>query len=376
MQKKIVMAAGLFPPDIGGPATYAAMIAKELPTKGFVVEVVPYGAVRSVPKLFRHLRYTQILFRATKDADAVFALDPMSVGWPALLVSRLRRIPLLVRLGGDYAWEQGVQRFGVQDTLDGYTKNQGRGYGLRVKMFSWLQSYVVARAALVVVPSEYLQSIVATWSKVKIDRIQVVYSALFPLAVTGTKTELRSQLEYTSPTLFSAGRLVPWKGMEKLVEVLVAVQQEFPEATLVIAGDGPEKDRINKLAREHGVASQVRLVGGLGKEALGASMTAADVFVLNTSYEGLSHTLLEAMDLGVPIVTTEVGGNPELVQDGLSGALVAVDDVEIFAERIIHIYTDQRQREKLIQNARLRVQDFSKEKSVDRLATLLKKYVS
>ena len=107
---KILLAAGIFPPDIGGPATYAQMLDDELPKVGIDVTVVPYGLVRSLPKAIRHLAYMRLLWKESKGCSVIYALDPMSVGVPARLVAVLKRKKFVVRLGGDYAWEQGVQR--------------------------------------------------------------------------------------------------------------------------------------------------------------------------------------------------------------------------------------------------------------------------
>ena len=371
MEKKIVMAAGLFPPDIGGPATYAAMVAKRLPDHGFTVEVVPYGAVRLVAKWRRHLTYFWQLWRASRGADVVYALDGVSVGVPAFLVSRLRRIPLVVRLGGDYAWEQGAQRFGITDPLDVYTENR-QEYALPVRMLARVQDFVVSRATLVILPSQYLRSIVTTWSGIKADRLQVVYSALFPLPAPPNRAQVREQLAYNRFTIFSAARLVPWKGMVTLVKVLANV----PEAQLVIAGDGPEANKIRETTALLRVTDRVRLVGSLSKEALGSAIYGADVFAYNTAYEGLSHQLLEVMDLGVPIVTTNIGGNTELIEDGVSGRLLAPNDEVAFTEVIKSLMQNKDLGARYVQNARLRVADFTKEASVEHLASLLHKYVS
>ena len=367
MSKRITVAAGLYPPDIGGPATYARMIEEGLPGRGIELSVLPFGTVRSLPKIVRHLAYTWKLYRKTKDTGAVYALDSVSVGLPALLVARTRGVPLFIRLGGDYAWEQGRQRFGVTATLDEYTADR-KPHGWLVRLLSWLQDLVVSRAGLVIVPSQYLKSIVTTWPEVKEERIKVIYSALFPLSVETPKTDLRNQLKYEGTVLISVGRLVPWKGFALLIPSLVDLQKIIPDVTLVIAGDGTERKALEALAKETKVADRVRFVGSLSKDALGAAIRAADIFVLNTGYEGLSHQILEVMDLGVPVVTTNVGGNPELVEDGVNGLLVPYNDKGALIEALVRMAESETLRERCTQNARLKVQEFSKEKVLDELA--------
>jgi glycosyltransferase involved in cell wall biosynthesis len=112
-------------------------------------------------------------------------------------------------------------------------------------------------------------------------------------------------------------------------------------------------------------------VGRLGKDALGAAIKGSDLFVLNTAYEGLSHQLLEVMDLGVPIITTNIGGNPELITDGISGVLVEVGDSEGLSSAIKQVVANESTQVRLTQNARLRIQDFSQDAVVAKLADLL-----
>src|SRR3989344_866162 len=106
---RIVVATPLYPPESGGPATYAKALEEELPKLGIEVSVVKYSDVRK--RFFRHLRYFLRVFRAAHGADIVYALDAVSVGFPAMLAAKLRRKPFVVKVVGDFAWEQGSQRF-------------------------------------------------------------------------------------------------------------------------------------------------------------------------------------------------------------------------------------------------------------------------
>ena len=133
--KKIVVAAGLYPPDIGGPATYARMIETGLPNHHIDIIIVPFGKVRHLPKIIRHIAYMRLLYRASKTCDALYALDSVSVGVATYAVSLIRRKKFFIRLGGDYAWEQGRQRFGVTQTLDVYTENRSKS-GFRTRLLA------------------------------------------------------------------------------------------------------------------------------------------------------------------------------------------------------------------------------------------------
>ena len=366
---RILVATGLYPPDIGGPATYSRMLEEKLHQHGVDVVIISFGKVRHLPKVFRHLAFFGLLLNEVWRADIVYALDPISVGVPARLVAFLAHKPFIIRLGGDYAWEQGQQRFGVTQTLDQYT-HEPKKLVWQVRLLAYIQTRVVKSAKYIILPSEYLKSIVQTWGVAE-HTLRVLYSALFPLQVGDSKETIREQLAYTGTVLVSVARLVPWKGFEALIEAVSLLQKDIPDIMLVIIGDGPSHDSLVLKIKEHDLQEKVRLVGRLGKDALGAAIKGADIFVLNTAYEGLSHQLLEVMDIGVPIITTNIGGNGELITDGMSGILVAVGDTEGLSKAILHMALNENTRVRLTQNARLRTLEFSQEVVVEKLATFL-----
>lgn len=369
----VLIATGLYPPEIGGPATYTRMLEEKLPAHGFVLDVLPFGTVRHLPKVVRHIAFGFELYKRAKHCDILYALDPVSVGLPALLVSKLRRKPFMVRLGGDYAWEQGQQRFGLEADLDTYT-HETISVPLRVRLLAAVQSFVVRRAKRVIVPSNYMKGIVHTWGATE-EQLRTIYSALFPLSVEEAREAIRQQLNYQGPVIVSVGRLVPWKGFEALIDAVADLNDQGIAATLVIAGDGPLEDALQLKVKTMGLEGQVRLVGRLGKDALGAVIKGADVFALNTAYEGLSHQLLEVMDLGVPIVTTPVGGNAEIIQDGVQGLLVPCNDTQALAQSIRRFLDSPELRTRLIQNAKVRTKAFAQERVVEEIATIMRNEV-
>ncbi|MFA6275083.1 MAG: glycosyltransferase family 4 protein, partial [Candidatus Paceibacterota bacterium] len=168
----------------------------------------------------------------------------------------------------------------------------------------------------IIVPSEYLKKIVTNWG-VNSERIVVIYNAFQPQEIILNKKEVRAELGLgsgESQILISAGRLVPWKGFDLLIKIMPEIRMEFPRAKLFIAGSGPEKDNLEKVIRENNLSEFVKYLGQLNKEILSKYLKAADLFVLNTAYEGFSHQLLEVMSLGTIALVTDTGGNPELIQ--------------------------------------------------------------
>ncbi len=291
---KILIATPLYPPEIGGPATYATLLEKGLPAKGIEIELVKFSEVRHLPKFIRHYAYYRRVLRAARSADAVLALDPVSVGLPAMKAAKRVGKPFVVKIVGDYAWEQGQQRFGIIQTLDEFVKTKNVPFPVRV--LRRVQTRVARSATRVIVPSNYLKGIVASWG-IPPEKIEVIYNSVEVPEVPVPKERPKGFL------IVSSGRRVPWKGFEVL-EHVVARERDW----------------------------HLFIASGLSRAQTLGWVKAADVFVLNSSYEGLSHALIEALTLGTPVIATNVGGNPELVENGITGLLVPQgDDEALFA---------------------------------------------
>lgn len=117
-----------------------------------------------------------------------------------------------------------------------------------------------------------------------------------------------------------AGRLVRQKGFDRLVEALAQPPLRGRDVEVVVAGEGPERAALTRLAAACGVGERVHLVGH--RPDLAAVLRAADAFVLSSRYEGMANALMEAMALGLPCVATAAGGVDELIVPGESGLVV------------------------------------------------------
>lgn len=138
--------------------------------------------------------------------------------------------------------------------------------------------------------------------------------------------------------LVSVGGLVERKGFHRVIECLPQLLRDHPRLVLlVVGGAGPEGDfspRLRELTRELGMESQVRFLGAFAPQDLHVPLSAADVFVLATRYEGWANVLLEAMACGLPVVTTQVGGNAEVVCRPELGTLVPFGEPAALAAAI------------------------------------------
>ncbi len=366
---RIVIATPLYPPEIGGPATYVKLLSKGLPERGIEVDLVKFSDVRSFPKVFRHILYFWCVYRAARRADLVLALDPVSVGLPSCLAARLARKPFVVKVVGDYAWEQGRQRFGVSLTLDEFVKE--RQASLAVRFLQRVQTAVAARAKHIIVPSQYLEDIVAAWG-IPRGRVIVVHNAV-PLEDRGDVP--KSVKKLPRPLIVTAGRLVPWKGMKGVIHAVASLRASGVQASLAVVGDGPDRQSLVTLS-EQTLKGEYVFTGALPHAEVLAVLASADVFVLNSSYEGLSHVLIEALMLGVPVVAQRVGGNPEVVTDEGNGLLVPYGDEEALGRALARVLGDESFRERLSVRAKESSHHFSAPRMLAATARVLEKVLS
>jgi glycosyltransferase involved in cell wall biosynthesis len=134
------------------------------------------------------------------------------------------------------------------------------------------------------------------------------------------------------PLLLSVGHLIERKGHHLVIEALVALLPQHPDARAVIVGEGEERARLEALARRLGVADRVTLTGSLPQSELPRWYSAADVLVLASSREGWANVLLEAMACGTPVVATNIWGTPEVVASPDAGVLVGARTGTALAE--------------------------------------------
>lgn len=129
---------------------------------------------------------------------------------------------------------------------------------------------------------------------------------------------VRDRLGLTGFTLISVGALIPRKGHDLVISAL----PDCPDCTLMIAGGGPQRSQLEALARQLGVADQVRFLGEVPHQRLSDYYSAADVMVLASEREGWANVLLEALACGVPVIASNVNGTSEVIRAPEAGVLL------------------------------------------------------
>lgn len=361
---RILLTAGIFPPEIGGPATYVPRIATALAARGHAITVVapapagvpcpivdpPYRLVRfEHPRVAHYANFAIELARGlatvAREARATDLIFANGLEIPAAVANRWLGRPLVVKVVGDFAWELAHGRGWTMRSLDDF---QGEP-GARFEALRHMYHAAARRAETVIAPSRYLAGIVGRWG-IPAGRIHVIPNAVERPASRPSPAEL--------PTLPSAlrdgfhiltvGRLVPHKRIAEIIEAVAGI----PSARLVVAGDGPMRATLEARAWDRGVAERVHFAGQLAPPAVAALLAHyADCLVLNSTYEGLPHVLLEAAHFGVAIVATAVGGTLEVVRDAESALLIAPDARGALERTLETLAADPRLRARLAAGA-------------------------
>ncbi len=261
---KILIAAGIYPPDAGGPAAHAKAQFEGLPREGIETKVVALAHYRHWPKGLRHLLYSLALLKQALNTQAVYAHDAVGAGLPALLAARLLGKKCLGRIGGDIAWENSGQDSGLSMS-EWYAAGKQRN-----NMMFLLSRFFLRHADAVVVPTEQLKRLYVEVYGVKKEKIHVILNPVPSSDRAGLETE---------STIIFASRLAPYKNLDFAIRALEPIFQKHPNLKFIIMGDGPEKMKLKEVVENLKLSKNVIFTGPSSQEEV-LMQTARCLFVL------------------------------------------------------------------------------------------------
>ena len=375
---KILITSGIFPPDIGGPASYVPKIAGELSNHGHDIDVVcltedlhkdDYGKYRykvhrikrSLFKPWRVLKTIYKIYSLAKSKDIVFA---NTLSLESSMGAILARKPIIHKIVGDYAWENARNKGWYNDTIDDYQVHQK---SIKLKALDLYFKFGFKFANALFTPSEYLNKIVNGW-KVN-QNIQTIYNSVKkPDLVTNSD---KNQQDFIH--LVTVCRLVPWKHVDEIIHVL----KDFENVKLHVVGDGPLKDDLQKLSTSLGLKHRVTFYGQVDHLTTFQLIQKSNIFILNSTYEGLPHVILEAMACGVPVICNNVGGCGEVVKHLETGFLMERGIKEREIKQAIEYFINNNFQIEVFKNNALKIIEtkFAFENMVNETEKLLKQIV-
>ncbi len=357
-----------FPPDLGGIArlygelcrhwshgeievSTVAVSADDPGSGGVAIPDVPihrmsFDRARGarLTSVARWIRRTERRLRAG-DVDVLFAGNIRPGGYVGAWLDHRRGVPYVLYVHG-------------KDVL------KERRHAERRRHLRWSSRHILGRAAAIVANSSAVAELVRT-SLARLDlpneRVSVVHPGTDPERfrpdAPGAAT-WRARLG-GGPIVLSVSRLMPRKGVDTVLEGLSRVAARHPAMRYVVAGTGPEAERLRRLAADRGVREWVTFIGAVPDDELPALYAAADVFVLPTreepaqqEVEGFGIVFCEASAAGVPVVGGRSGGVAEAVRDGETGLLVAPGNAGATADALDRLLSDAALRRRLGEGGR------------------------
>lgn len=379
---RVLITSPIFPPDLGGPSVYVPSVGRFLIDRGHDVKVVAFCSedqpsgypfeVVAIPRGPLPLRYLKAFFAVLKHAkgrDVVYVQEHLAL--LHVLAAKLRGVPTVIRIMVDGSWEIAHRKGWCGD--DDIVSFQGRRYGWKVSFVQWLQKRWWKWCHALISCSEFLRQITIQSYGVpptKVHRIFNAYHGPRTEDLTLTRAEAKAELGLAPGRrhVLTICRLMVWKGVDDIIRAL----SELPrDVDLVIAGDGDMELPWKALAAELGLGERVHFLGNVPHVQIPTWIRAADVFVLNSRYEGLSHTLLEVSALGAPTVATGVCGNPEVIEHEGNGLLVPTQAPEELAAAIRRLLDDPQLGERYATAGRARMYLFDRETTFARVEEVL-----
>jgi glycosyltransferase involved in cell wall biosynthesis len=293
---RIILATGIYPPAIGGPATYVRALAEQLTKSGHTVTVVTYGQaseesgwrVISVPSsgffYTRWKKYAEVLKKEGGDADVVLAFSSVSAGIP-LMMAKLTKPKKILRLGGDFFWERYTDNGGMLTLKEWHQK--AISWAWRVVMQKILKSFDA-----IVYSTEFQQ------------KIHEEFYILPHHSVIHNPVPVSVHINHTphSPfRLLFMGRFVGFKNIPALIDAVHTMN----DVSLTIVGDGLEKAKLEARSSKH---ETVRFLNSVHGEEKNRVFDEHDLLILPSITEISPNVALEAASRGLPVLLTEETG--------------------------------------------------------------------
>lgn len=358
---KIVLATPVYPPEIGGPATYTKELAERLRDDHELTIVALASTAENIPGIrlitvnkrqplpMRLLKFTTKLFLAARKTDVIYAQNAVAAGLPAVIAGFCARRPVVIKFVGDEAWERASQERRTTKSLDAFlAKPEG---GLRTKIFLNIQGFVLRHAQKVTTPSAYLAEIIHRTYGVEKNKLVVNYNA-------ADKTETLPFLTHPVPhQMVTTARLVEWKGIDGIIRATALLRKEFPDVRLLIAGDGPEEAKLKEIAHGLGLHNHVVFMGRVSRAETWHIRKTSQVYVLNSTYEGLPHTALTSFAAEIPIVASDIPGTNEAVYNEETGLVVPPGDDAALAAAVARLFHNSMLRKRVVEGGQKILQE-------------------
>jgi glycosyltransferase involved in cell wall biosynthesis len=296
------------------------------------------------------------------DLDIVHAHSPIPYSdLPALMYAKRKKVPFLL-----------TYQFDGQETGGSFMRNTGVSIYNKVFINKVLDSAEV----IIATTRSYAQE--SPFLKNYLDKIVVIPNGINIEEVTTTLTKEESRTNLGLPIktkiILFFGSLVPYKGPDILLKAFKVIKKEFPEVKLIFAGRGQMLDELRDMVKKFELEDDVIFLGFVEEEKKALYYKSADIFCLPSTNmaESFGIVNLEAMASGIPIVGSNLGGIPDIIKEGENGLLAKPCDHQSLANALLKLLKDNDLRQKMGNNGRKMVSDYSWDKIAKETENLYK----
>ena len=307
------MTVGIFPPDIGGPATFVPKIAKYFQDElNYEIEILTLSdnknsninddfsvkrIDRNLPIIYRWLKTIFTIYKLGKNKDLIFV---NGLGTEATIANIFLKKKIIRKIVGDPVWERAYSKAKISESFDEF---QVKNYGFSISLQKKVRSFSIKKSDIVVTPSQHLKNFILNLGFK--NKIEIINNGVF-IPEENTNIFTNDQINITI-----VSRLVSHKNIEKIIRAISDLND--PLIYLNIIGDGPELNQLQKISLESNNKDNIIFHGKLNRDEINHIFLNSDIYIQASNYEGLPHSLLEAMSYGIPVLCTPVGECKEIL---------------------------------------------------------------
>jgi len=325
---KILITVGIYPPDIGGPASFVPKIANILSDKGYQVSVVclsdkkiqdnrKYKVVRIIRRQNLILRWIKTIYTIIKNGYGAKYIFVNGLPMESYVANLFLRKRLIRKIVGDWAWERGRNKGIIDDSFDEF---QQKSHNLHIEVAKFSRGWTATKADLVITPSLHLSRVVESWG-VDRQKLKVIYNGT---SLSGLNKKINKVQSFT--TFITVGRLAPWKNIDTIIDSMNSLKINGLKFHLYIVGSGDLDRELQKKILELNLENYITLTGQKDPDELREYYLKSDIYIQASGYEGLPHVLLEAMNHELLVISTPIGGSNEILEDGKNGLIIDLVD--------------------------------------------------
>ena len=333
----ILITVGIFPPDIGGPASFVPKISDFLIENGHNVKIICLSEVGNINtednfdviRIKRSnnlpIRWIKTIYQIVKNGRRSDLIFVNGLGVESAIANLILQKQLIRKIVGDPVWERAYNKKRITESFDDFQNNK---HSFLIEVQKLLRNWSINSAEIVITPSDHLKSFVSGigYSK-KILKINNGVNITDINRANESKADIN---------LIIISRLVVQKNINIVIEAMKLLDNK--NLKLSIIGEGGEFSKLESTIHDLNLQNQVQLVGKIDNNKISQFLLTADIFIQASDYEGLPHSVLEAINYEVPILSTETGGCKDLLNDGERGFIIPMPpDKKVIAENISFI---------------------------------------